>query len=176
MSFVDHLVDVHQRQLYEYWQRQCQSGRLPSRHDLDPTEIPSILRYLILADVVNGGARLRFRLVGTEMVQFWGDDFTGQYLDEIMQGEYFDYINGLFQECIAQAAPVYSESIFRWNSGGVTPAKRLLLPYSDGGTEVELVVVCQVFEPGTNAPLQPATETGHSPLTQELLRVTDGSH
>lgn len=173
MSLVDHLSDSRHRRLYEYWQENCPDGRLPAREELDPTQIPSVLKYLILADVEDGGAQLRFRLVGTEMVQFWGDDFTGQYLHDIMQGEYFDYINGLFQECIARAAPVYSESVFRWTTGGATPAKRLLLPYSSDGKTVDLVVVCQIFEPGSNAPDRPLTETGHSPLTEELLRVRD---
>ncbi len=78
MSFADHLTNSHQRRLYEYWQEHCPDGRLPARDGLDPTQIPSVLRYLILADVEDGGARLRFRLVGTDTAQFWRDHLTGQ--------------------------------------------------------------------------------------------------
>jgi hypothetical protein len=52
-------------QLYEYWRAATPAdGGLPSRRDIDPTDIPTLLEHLWLLDVVGEPSRFRFRLRG----------------------------------------------------------------------------------------------------------------
>ena len=63
-----------------YWIDKRGSRLLPSRRDIDPVEIPpKILPHLQIIDVVDGGARFRYRLIGTATVDAYGEDFTGRY-------------------------------------------------------------------------------------------------
>jgi hypothetical protein len=53
---------------------------MPRKCDIDATEIPPrLLPNLQLIDVIDGGARFRYRLVGTASVEAFGDDYTGKY-------------------------------------------------------------------------------------------------
>lgn len=57
--------------------------RMASRADFDPVEMPRLLSSIILIDVESDGARLRIRLAGTKVVDMYGRDYTGRYLDDI---------------------------------------------------------------------------------------------
>ena len=66
-----------------YWRGKIKSGRLPSRADIDPVEIPSLLRHIILWEVEHSPLRFRGRLVGSHIVAMSGRDSTGRYIDYI---------------------------------------------------------------------------------------------
>ncbi len=139
--------------LLDYWRKKKGKG-LPARSDIDPIEIPKLLRYLILADYDAALQDVRFRLVGTEMVDHWGRDFRNMHLNEIMSGEYHDYIHGLFVQTATSAQPLFSESVFRWDKGRAMRTKRLMLPLASDGRTVDAVLVGQIFI-GTKAEVLP---------------------
>jgi PAS domain len=68
--------------LYAYWTRQCGSRSMPSRADIHPKHIVSLLPEVFLADICQP-LRFRFRLVGSDICERWHDDFTGKWLDEL---------------------------------------------------------------------------------------------
>jgi hypothetical protein len=57
---------------------------IPDRADLCPSALKSILPYLLISDVEHRPFRIRYRLVGTRVVEATGLDFTGRYLDELV--------------------------------------------------------------------------------------------
>lgn len=60
---------------------------LPQRRDIDPLDMPrSLLPHLALVEPVEGGPVVRFRLIGTELVQRYGRDATGKTSADIWQG------------------------------------------------------------------------------------------
>jgi hypothetical protein len=162
MTIVDSIADKTLRELWTYWSAQRRPDRLPGRDDIDPAAIPALLPFLVLADIVEDGRRIRFRLVGGEIAQRWGNNFTGKYLDEIMTGDYFRFIDGLFRDAIRTGAPVYSEGAFRWDRGKTIGTKRLLLPLARDGKTVDMVLVGQVFT-WNNAEIE----------SQKILREAD---
>jgi hypothetical protein len=116
-------------ELYEIWRRLHADGQPPSRADVDPLVLgPVVLPHIILTELAEHGARLRYRLVGTAIINFAGEDITGRYADELMSGSYLDYIMGVNRECWERRKPVYCESRFRWDTGGTRWARRLFLP------------------------------------------------
>lgn len=68
---------------FELWNSKRGNRRMAKRADFDPLEMPRLLSSIILIDVENDGTRLRIRLVGTKIVDMYGSDYTGKYLDEI---------------------------------------------------------------------------------------------
>jgi hypothetical protein len=57
------LPDAHLRKALAYWLRKCGERHMPRRADIDPVEMPELLPYVRLADVVAPG-QYRYRLVG----------------------------------------------------------------------------------------------------------------
>lgn len=68
--------------LYRYWQSRREDA-LPTRADIDPAEIKSLLPYVLIVDIHRNPFRIYYRLVGTAVVHFSGLDFTGTFLDEL---------------------------------------------------------------------------------------------
>jgi hypothetical protein len=66
--------------LVEHWARTRGARFAPRWREIDPGEIRPVLPYLSTADVLGPPFDLRFRLVGTAVVNANGYDFTGQNL------------------------------------------------------------------------------------------------
>jgi hypothetical protein len=71
------------RALFAYWQAKLRDNLPPRRTDIDPAAIKSILPFILLGDIEPDPFRVRFRLVGTAVVDFSRHDFSGRYLDEL---------------------------------------------------------------------------------------------
>jgi hypothetical protein len=145
--FRTRIKDSRLQQLYDYWRATFRGKRLPARADVDPTAIDaSVLPFVVLADIIGGGRRIHYRLVGTNMVAEWGQDFTGRHIDEIMQGSYREFLEGLFADVVARRCAVLSESAFRWDVGGTTRTRRLFMPLAANGRTVDTVLIGQIFD------------------------------
>lgn len=70
------------RDLYLYWLGKWQGPRMPTRADIEPLEIPTLLPLVYLVDVEGDPRRFRFRLIGTRIVAWLGRDLTGAYLSD----------------------------------------------------------------------------------------------
>ena len=122
--------------LYRYWWNKRGGRPLPARHDIDPVEMgPRLLPHLLLCDLFDRGARVRFRLVGTHVVTRFGFDPTGQHLEEMPDGGYFAHLAALYHLSCRERAPVSSESRFRWGVNRRLSVRHLILPLATGGSE-----------------------------------------
>ena len=133
--------------LHAYWDYQRRGRAVPDRADIDPVDIGAgLLPNVGLVDVIDGGARFRNRLVGTAIVERWGFEITGRFLDEIMpEGDYREFIHELYRDVCRHRAPVYSASLFRWDVGTYMVTRRLYLPLTRGGEDVTMILVGQTF-------------------------------
>jgi hypothetical protein len=149
--FAERIGDTRLRQLYDYWRERRDGRRCPARSDIDPVDIPALLPHLLLTEVIDGGKRFRWRLVGTEVERHFGAPMTGRYLDEMLRDQYLAYLEGLYRSAIAGCTPVYSENSYNTKSSGwdayseVLRTCRLLLPLAPDGERVNIVLVGQVF-------------------------------
>ncbi len=80
---------VHE--LYGYWDAKREGRAMPRKSDIDPSEIKPLLPYVLLGEFKEDPVRLRYRLVGTEVVSVYGVDFTGRWLDELDFGDQVDH-------------------------------------------------------------------------------------
>jgi hypothetical protein len=141
------MTDMRLREAFDYWRGKAAGRTMPRRADIDPTEIPKLLRDVMLVDVLPEG-RYRYRLIGTANVQAQGMHATGSYLDEVLPGpEYKEHVIALYDECVGSRRALYSECLF------MSPQRRaperhtkvLFMPLAEDGETVNVVFVVQVF-------------------------------
>jgi hypothetical protein len=136
------------RSAYDYWLRKRGARAMPSRTDIDPSEITKLLPHVMLVDVL-GPSLYRYRLVGTKCAFGHGIDVTGRTLEEALKdAEYRTHVCGLYDECVNERRPVYSESLFfRERPCEVEHhVKVLFMPLSNDGAMVNMVFVAQVID------------------------------
>ncbi|WPZ33427.1 PAS domain-containing protein [Thalassobaculum sp. OXR-137] len=72
--------------LFDYWKAAARGGPAPRRDDIDPPiDFPSYLPTTIMFDVERpeaGPLQFRYRLMGTQLVDFAGRDLKGLTLEE----------------------------------------------------------------------------------------------
>jgi len=67
------------RTVHDWWTGH-RGEDVPDRSALDPFALKATLPYLLISDVEPPPFRIRYRLVGTKVVEATGLDFTGRYL------------------------------------------------------------------------------------------------
>ncbi len=144
------------KHLYQYWDDKRGSRAMPSRADLDPIDIPSLLPYIILIDVEQEPRRYRIRLYGTHVVERFGKDLTGQYLDEADLGTLRDKVLTSCDEVVDNGEPNVARRMGTLADGRDIKVERLILPLSNDGRTVSMIFGGIVFEP------LPKQETGGS--------------
>ncbi|MBI2254614.1 MAG: PAS domain-containing protein [Proteobacteria bacterium] len=75
------------RMLFAYWHENRRHGVPLKRTEIDPSALRDILPLLLLGDIEPEPFRILFRLVGTGVADFSRQDFSGQYLDELVYSE-----------------------------------------------------------------------------------------
>lgn len=153
MDFLQQITDARLSELYRYWLSRCGGRTAPARGEIDPADIPGLLPHLLLVEMLEGGLRQRYRLVGTEVERHFGCHMTGRCVDELMRGAYLDYIRSLYRTLIERRAPVYSENSYERAETGfgydIAPSVfrtcRLMLPLSRDGTIIDMVLAGQTF-------------------------------
>ena len=76
------IEDDRLRRLFAYWCEKRAGRPMPSRADIDATEIPWALSQIFLVDYAPESG-FRYRLAGTMEVETLGMDPTGHWLDDI---------------------------------------------------------------------------------------------
>lgn len=115
-----------------YWMGKRGGRSAPCKRDIDPIEIPrKILPNLQLIDVIDGGARFRYRLIGTATVEAYGEDFTGRYPDEMFPAELRDFIHAVYRQVCNAKAPVFLSNRYVTTKGFELSSKRIYMPLCD---------------------------------------------
>ena len=108
---------------------------MPSRADIDPADIRHLLPAIALVDIEPEPFRVRYRVVGTRLVQDMGHDFTGLYLDEL-RFDRPDELLALYRRAADERAPAFRSFTWRRPDGIVWGFETAILPLSDDGVRV----------------------------------------
>jgi len=135
---IDDLPNDILRSIYRYWLDMKGARLMPSRADLDPADIVSLLSHISLINVENGGTRYKMRLIGSETVKAMNIDVTGKYLDELpfverALKENYDWL-------VAQRRPYFNFDKLRWSSKSYMDYYALGLPLSSNGQDVNMLM------------------------------------
>jgi hypothetical protein len=130
-----------------YWTEKRGGRPVPRKRDIDPIEIPrGVLPNLQLIDVIDGGARFRYRLIGTATVEAYGEDFTGRYPDEMFPAELRDFIHGIYRQVCTGKAPLFLSNRYVTAKGLELASKRIYMPLSDDNDAVSHIFGVLRFE------------------------------
>ncbi len=143
------------RRLNDYWRSIHPRDGLPGRQHLDPLAIPDILPHLWLMDVQRGPFRLKYRLLGTLLVEWIGKDHTGRWLDEV-HPHVLESADPLAQGtgALPRLKSVVDTGVPNWRRGKPTlflahkdfvEIERLVLPLASDGRNVDVLIAATVF-------------------------------
>ena len=136
-------IDIAElKALYQYWLSKCADGVPPTRADLDPLDIPQLLRFIYLVDVEREGGRprYRFRLIGTYVVHMSGRDATGMYLDSPDYGPERSSIIPSYSDVVSKKKPRYDQRYVPDYKEGYRHYGRLVLPLVDRNGQVNMLL------------------------------------
>ncbi len=139
-------IDRHPRfrRLADYLARKAPPGKLPGRQHIDPLEIPDLLPYLMLLDVMPkqpGPTRYRIRLVGTEVVAIQGADGTDQNVAEVLTAEQgcSEIVRG-YEEIVRTHEPEYRSGTVATHGREHVDYERIAFPLAADGEHVNMLI------------------------------------
>lgn len=143
-SKVEDVPSPRVRRLYEYWMQKKGERPMPARADLDPTEIPDLLPYIIMARLERVPFRVRYTLVGTRCVANGDFNYTGHYLDELdFRTEHDTDWQEIYALLVREKIPILGCCQVLFTNGGVKPYVVALLPLSTDGIEVDQTIALE---------------------------------
>ncbi len=129
------------RELYAYWRSKAENRKIPARADIDPSEIPGLLPYLCLIDVIGNPAAFRYRLVGTKVVDLRGKDVTGRWVDNDLYPKNLRDVAAMMSSALEARAPVVGHNRF-WAPGRIwRKVEWLNLPLSTDGEWIDMLLM-----------------------------------
>lgn len=129
-----------------YWETRRGARHMPARRDMDPTDIPRVLPHLQLIEPVPPD-RFRYRLVGTAIVQTFGHDYTGRFLDELSLGsERINFFASKLGTVRDSGRPLFVRTQYISAKGVHFMANRLYVPLSENDRDVNMILGSLTFE------------------------------
>ena len=126
--------------LLQFWHAQRHEVGLLPRSAIDPLRLRPALGFIMLLDVIDGGADFRYSLYGSLIAERTGFDWTGRRLSDMIARSF----TGIFYAAVYRAVmrrrlPIYTKS---WSPGHVaaTGWSRLVLPVGPRVDEGEATV------------------------------------
>ncbi|KKJ78660.1 hypothetical protein WH95_00795 [Kiloniella litopenaei] len=133
------------QQLYDYWDSKRGDRFAPCRGDIDPIDFPHLLPNLCLYKVHRNPLRYEATLMGTRVVEIWGIDYTGKFVEDIVLGPVYDQVTEQFKYVVTHKEPTLNDLDASWLDKDYVKYSRLMLPLSENGTDVDRLFVSVVL-------------------------------
>jgi hypothetical protein len=132
-----------------YWIRKRGTAATPRKSDIDPTEIHAkILPKTQIIDVLDDGARFRYRLVGTALVEANGKDYTGKYPDELLSEDRAAFVLNIYRTVCRIKRPLFTTNRYHTTKNIDLFTNRIYMPLSEDGVNVHYILGVLQFESG----------------------------
>lgn len=149
-------VDPTMAAFLDLWDRKRGDRRMPSRADIDPPfDLREHLGSICLIEVHHTPLRMRYRLIGTEIVQTMGRDSTGKWYHEIYSPQLLAQINESFEWLVRERRPLRSYGRAFYSDKRFYDYEIANLPLSSDGDTVDMVLGKLVFRFGSGEPGAP---------------------
>jgi hypothetical protein len=139
MQFVDsrpHVIrSIRHRWLLKYWTDLRGGDVLPAWAQVDAEEIARAADCAVIFDVVRNGAGPRFhiRFQGARIVEAYGADCSGKFLDEVQHPSTRDTTLAIYRHAAETGRPLYTIAVIRDAQGLPVEHERLMLPFGRDG-------------------------------------------
>ncbi|MEA2782481.1 MAG: hypothetical protein QOK29_4025 [Rhodospirillaceae bacterium] len=127
--------------LFDHWEAK-RGGRLAPRwREIEPGDIKPVLPFISVADVFESPFDLRFRLVGTAIVEAAGYDFMGRNLRgmEVLDSDVEGWLK-YYRRIVDEKRPLFGRYRVTADSEFLRIADHVALPLSDDGLTVNRII------------------------------------
>ncbi|MEH6630762.1 MAG: PAS domain-containing protein [Halopseudomonas aestusnigri] len=131
---------AHLIELLRYWKGISPSGALPGRQDVDPLNIPHILPYCELLDVLLEPLDFEYRLIGTKIDAISRGKYTGLKVSEIPTQIAPSMMYELYSGVVEQKSPVRTVLPYIGEKSGIVEVECLVLPLASNGRDVDMLL------------------------------------
>jgi len=128
-----------------YWRAKAGARAMPSRAELDPIEMRSFLRKILIIDLMENGDFV-CRLCGTEISEGNRQDLTGRRADADSLGASAPQFLDAYRRTIEARAPIFFIGELWWQDRGYISFEQVILPLSSDGTAVDKLLCVVDFE------------------------------
>jgi len=133
-------------QLFSYWQSLCGDNAIPRRGDIDPAAILPFLPNILLVDFEQDPFRIKFRLVGTKIVEVTGFEFTGKYFDEIAMPDVEAPFLEAYHCASLERLPVFTRATWRFDETTTGTYDFCILPLEDDGRVATKAIAAECYD------------------------------
>ncbi len=131
---------------FDYWQAKCGARVMPRRRDIDPTEIPlRLLPNLQITELIDGGVRIRYRLIGTAIVNAYGAELTGKYFDQVFSGQRLEHVKANYRMICIEKRPLLVCSRYVSARDVHLFCARLVMPLSEDDVNISQCLTAMSF-------------------------------
>ncbi len=135
--------DARLRRFFAYWQEKRAGREFPRRADIDPVDFAYLLGQIALVDIHDDPRIYRWRLVGMWWREKFGIEATGMWVDDWPFEDQRRAVRSTYDRVVAERRPLlFDRSVLL--DGRRFDSKMLLLPLSENGTDISMIVVALV--------------------------------
>jgi hypothetical protein len=133
----------------DYWLTRRGGRSMPRRSDISPAQLKAQLPHILLADVIDGGADFRYRLVGTELLRFFYAEPSGKQISKVLAPFGEATVEGTlasYRGVMERRAPVRITGAGAWYGQEPKLFDAYLAPLSDDDVTINMILGTFVFE------------------------------
>ena len=129
-----------------YWRRLGGARPMPSRRDLDPVDIPRLLPFVMLIDVLSDPLDFKFRLIGTEVSAIIARNLQGRRFSTIPHMAAGNRVWTEYEAVVNRREPLAASGGYVGSDDRVRAVRHALMPLSSGGEAVDMMFVAVEIE------------------------------
>lgn len=132
-----------------YWNEKRGGRAMPSRAEINPLELREHLGWILILDVLPDFADFRYRLIGTKVASYFGEDATGRTVGEAFAPFGASVVKGILavhRKTARDRVPVRAHGAAAWLADGYDHFESLYLPLSDDGETANMILSAFVFD------------------------------
>lgn len=130
-----------------YWESLRVDGRLPGRRAIDPAAIRDLLPGVWMLDVHRDPFRLKYRLVGTRVVEAIGQEPTGRWVEEIHpHATTLEIFMERYRRVVDTGIPSRRRGTARlWSHDDYREIENIVLPLATDGINIDTLLILTVL-------------------------------
>jgi hypothetical protein len=122
-----------------YWERVRGTRAMPRRSDLDPVDIPRLLPFVMLVDVLADPLDFRFRLIGSAIQAIIARNYVGRRFSELPHMVKGNMIWAEYETVVSRHRPVAAILDYVGVDRYVQGVRHCLMPLSKDDRDVNMI-------------------------------------
>ncbi|WP_321395652.1 PAS domain-containing protein [Emcibacter sp.] len=127
-------------QLYDQWEKLAGEREMPSLRELAPSDIAPYKDQMVLIDIRDRNQEPTLQVIGHALKEDLEEDLTGKNLSDIPRRTMISRITDHYLEVFANRTPISFEAEFVNKEKERALYRGILLPFSDGGEEINFIL------------------------------------